>query len=91
MKKRELMDEITNFIEYYTSDDAERMKMGDTLIDYMLDVYQAPVKQVSFRYEREGDMYIVRRIDFPTFKIHASEKESYVTSFIELGYEVQVN
>jgi hypothetical protein len=90
MKKRELMDEITNFIEYYTSDDAERMKMGDTLIDYMLDVYQAPVKEVHFRYEREGNMYIVRRNDFPTFKIYASEKESYVTSFIELGYEVHV-
>lgn len=90
MKKRELMDEITNFIEYYTSDDAERMKMGDTLIDYMLDVYQAPVKEVHFRYEREGNMYIVRRNDFPTFKIYASEKESYVTSFIELGYEVNV-
>ena len=84
------MDEITNFIEYYTSDDAERMKMGDTLIDYMLDVYQAPVKEVHFRYEREGNMYIVRRNDFPTFKIYASEKESYVTSFIELGYEVHV-
>ena len=90
MKKRELMDEITNFIEYYTSDDAERMKMGDTLIDYMLDVYQAPVKEVRLRYEREGDMYIVKRNDFPTFKINASEKESYVTSFIELGYEVHV-
>jgi hypothetical protein len=90
MKKRELMDEINNFIEYYTSDDAERMKMGDTLIDYMLDVYQAPVKEVHFRYEREGNMYIVRRNDFPTFKIYASEKESYVTSFIELGYEVNV-
>jgi hypothetical protein len=90
MKKRELMDEITNFIEYYTSDDAERMKMGDTLIDYMLDVYQAPVKEVHFRYEREGNMYIVRRDDFPTFKIYASEKESYVTSFTELGYEVHV-
>jgi hypothetical protein len=90
MKKREMMDEITNFIEYYTSDDTERMKMGDTLIDYMLDVYQAPVKEVFFRYEREGDMIIVKRNNFPTFKIYASEKQSYIASFTELGYEIHV-
>lgn len=90
MKKRELMDEITNFIEYYTSDDTERMNMEKVLLDYMLDVYQAPLKEVFFRYEREGDIYIVKRNDFPAFKIYASEKQSYIDSFTELGYEIHV-
>jgi hypothetical protein len=90
MKKREMMDEITNFIEYYTSDDTERMKMGDTLIDYMLDVYQAPVKQVKIVYNRESEKYIVKGDNFPSFKIQPDEKNQYVESFVKMGYEVYV-
>jgi len=90
MKKRELMNEITNFIEYYTSDDTERQKMSDTLLDYMLDVYQEPIKEVYFRYEREEGVYVVKRNDFPTFKIYKSEKESYIDSFSKLGYTIHV-
>lgn len=91
MTKRQLMDEIRNFIEYYTSNESERIMMDDTLIDYMLEVYQPPVKQVSFRYDREFDGYVVRRSDgYPDFKIHSSERESYTKSFVELGYEVHV-
>ena len=90
MKKRELMDEINNFIEYYTSDDNERQKMSDALLDYMLDVHQEPIKEVYFRYNREEGVYVVKRNDFPTFKIYASEKESYIESFTKLGYTIHV-
>lgn len=91
MTKRELFDEIENFINYYTSNEEEAVRMFDTLKDYMLEVYQPPVKQVSFRYDREFDGYVVRRSDgYPEFKIYSSERESYTKSFVELGYEVHV-
>jgi hypothetical protein len=90
MKKRELMDEINNFIEYYTSNDAERQQMSDALLDYMLDVHQEPIKEVYFRHNREEGVYVVKRNDFPTFKIYASEKESYIESFSKLGYTIHV-
>ena len=90
MSKNEMHDAIENFINYYTSDEETAVRMFETLKDYMDDVYEETEKHVFFRYEREGDMYIVKRNDFPTFKIYASERESYVTSFTELGYEVHV-
>jgi len=88
MKKRELMDEITNFIEYYTSDDTERIKMGETLIDYMLDVYEAPAKNV--RFVRKPDSVIVRTDNMPEFKILPSESENYQRQFLDLGYTIYV-
>jgi hypothetical protein len=89
MKKKELMDEITNFIEYYTSDDAERIKMGDTLIDYMLDVYESPAKNV--RFVRKPDSVLVRMDNMPEFKILPSESESYQKQFLELGYTIYIS
>ena len=88
MKKKELMDEITNFIEYYTSDDAERIKMGDTLIDYMLDVYESPAKNVRFI---RGELIIVRVDNMPEFKILPSELERYKIQFLRLGYTIYVS
>jgi len=88
MNKRQLMDEITNFIEYYTSDDAERQKMSDTLLDYMLDVYQEPEKHVYFR--REPDLINVRVDGMPEFKIAPSEIEKYTKQFLQLKYVVHV-
>jgi hypothetical protein len=35
-------DEISNFILYYTSDDADRMLMHSCLNDYMNEVYETP-------------------------------------------------
>ena len=88
MKKKELMDEITNFIEYYTSDDAERIKMGDTLIDYMLDVYESPAKNVRFI---RGELIVVRVDNMPEFKILPSESESYQKQFLDLGYTIYIS
>lgn len=90
MNKQQIADEIENFINYYTSDEETAVRMFNTLKDYMDEVYEEARKKVVFRYEREGDMYIVKRNDFPTFKIYASEKQSYIASFTELGYEIHV-
>ena len=38
-KQQQVIDEVTNFIEYYTSDDELRMKMQQALQDYMKEVY----------------------------------------------------
>jgi hypothetical protein len=88
MKKRELMDEIRNFIEYYTSDDNERMQMDDSLIDYMLDVYTEQSKNVHFF--REGEFYLVNSLNVPQFKIHKDEKDFYVSQYLNLGYTAHI-
>lgn len=38
MDKKQIIGEITNFIEYYTSDDLERDKMFSILEDYINEV-----------------------------------------------------
>ena len=38
MNKQQLIDEIVNFIEYYTSDNLEREKMLSILEDYINEV-----------------------------------------------------
>lgn len=83
------MDEITNFIEYYTSDDAERVKMRDTLIDYMLEVYEAPDKPA--RFIRTPDSIIVRMDNMPEFKILPSEFDHYKRQFLDLGYTIHIS
>jgi len=88
MKKRKLMDEITNFIEYYTSDDAERQQMSDALLDYLLDVYQESSRDVYFT--RQGEFYMVKSSDVTEFKIHANEKEFYMSKYLDLKYTVHV-
>jgi hypothetical protein len=39
IKNTEVMDEIRNFIEYYTSDEQEGIRMFNTLEDYMKEVH----------------------------------------------------
>jgi hypothetical protein len=41
IKNTEVMDEVNNFIEYYTSDDDLRNKMYRSLIDYVKEVHNA--------------------------------------------------
>jgi hypothetical protein len=88
MNKRQLMDEVNNFIEYYTSDDAERQKMSDTLLDYMLDVYNEPIKEVYFI--REGNVYRVQSDYHPKFYINVDEKDEYISKYMKLKYIVHV-
>jgi hypothetical protein len=82
------MDEVNNFIEYYTSDDAERQKMSDTLLDYMLDVYNEPIKEVYFI--REGNVYRVQSDYHPKFYINVDEKDEYISKYMKLKYIVHV-
>lgn len=88
MTKRQVMDSMSNFIEYYSSDDQERMKMQEVLLDYMLEVYEHPVQEVHFR--RDGEFYWVVRQDYPTFKIHQDDREQYTQQFLKLKFEVHV-
>jgi hypothetical protein len=88
MNKRQLMDEITNFIEYYTSSDDERQKMSDTLLDYMLDVYEDKPKEVYFI--REGNVYRVQSDYHPKFYINVDEKDEYISKYMKLKYIVHV-
>jgi hypothetical protein len=39
MSKQEVADQIRNFIEYYTSNEEEGIRMFNTLDDYMNEVY----------------------------------------------------
>jgi hypothetical protein len=39
MNKQEVEDQIRNFIEYYTSDEQEGIRMFKALKDYMKEVY----------------------------------------------------
>ena len=39
MSKQEVEDQIRNFIEYYTSNEEEGIRMFNTLDDYMNEVY----------------------------------------------------
>jgi Na+/phosphate symporter len=39
MNKQQIADEIRNFIEYYTSNEEEGIRMFNTLEDYMNEVY----------------------------------------------------
>jgi Na+/phosphate symporter len=39
MSKQEIEDQIRNFIEYYTSNEEEGIRMFNTLDDYMNEVY----------------------------------------------------
>jgi predicted transcriptional regulator len=89
MKKRELMDEIQNFIEYAYSDDVERQWMLDVARDYMLDVYEAPPKNVHFI--RKTVSVLVRVDNMPEFWILPSESESYQKQFLELGYTIYIS
>jgi hypothetical protein len=88
MNKRQMMDEINNFIEYYTSDDAERQRMSDTLLDYMLDVYQETPKEVYFI--REGNVYRVQSDYHPKFYINVDEKDEYISKYMKLKYIVHI-
>jgi len=40
MNKKRIMDEVKNFIEYYTSSDEVRQQMYLTLQDYLDEVYE---------------------------------------------------
>ena len=40
-------DEISNFIEYWTSNEAERVQMHSCLQDYMSEVYETPTYNVD--------------------------------------------
>lgn len=88
MNKRQLMDEITNFIEYYTSDDAERQKMSDTLLDYMLDVYTETQKEAYFT--REGNLYRINSEHHPQYYIRMDEKDYYISKYMNLKYIVHI-
>jgi hypothetical protein len=88
MNKRQMMDEINNFIEYYTSSDDERQKMSDTLLDYMLDVYEDKPKEVYFI--REGNVYRVKSEDAPQYYIPVDEKENYISQYMNLKRIVHV-
>lgn len=96
MTKRQLMDEITNFIEYYTSEEVERQQMGDALIDYMLDVYEEPKEVMTFTFDvRNGqDIFWKKAVGdnsperefFPIDELHL-----WVNKYRNLGWEVKVN
>ena len=51
MTKNQLIDEIQNFIEYYSSDDQERMQMREVLLDYMGEVYEEPTPSEMKTYQ----------------------------------------
>lgn len=90
MTKRQLMDEITNFIEYYTSEETERQQMGDALIDYMLDVHEEPKKVVKFsRGEQLVGVVPDGMVQF-TIPNTPSAIERYTKQFLALKYEIVV-
>lgn len=88
MKKTHVMDAMTKFIEYYTSNDQERIEIQKVLLDFMLEVYEHPVQEVYFR--REGDKYMVKGERYPTFWIDAKDREEYIQQFIKLKVDVHV-
>jgi len=58
-----ISDEISNFIEYYTSNEADRVLMHFSLQDYMSEVYERPTYtkrkyEVATDHGEEGTMTI---------------------------------
>ena len=90
------MDEITNFIEYYTSDDAERVKMQDTLRDYISEVYEEPKEVMVFTFDvRKGeDIFWKKAVGdiSPTSEYFpAEELHLWVAKYKKYGWSVEVN
>ena len=96
MKKRELMDEISNFIEYFTSNDVDRETMLDSLNDYIEEVYQEPTEVMVFTSDvRKGhDIFWKKAIadKSPTSEyIPANELHIWVAKYKAYGWDVKVN
>mgnify|MGYP006266243633 CR=1 FL=1 len=96
MNKRELMDEISNFIEYYTSDDAEREAMLNSLNDYISEVYQEQREVMVFTAdEKKGQPIFWKKaicdISPTSEYIPADELHIWVAKYKAYGWKVKVN
>ena len=96
MQKTELADEIYNFIEYFTSDDAERIEMNKVMDNYLNEVYEEPREVMVFTFDiRKGqEIYWKRAIKdtSPTSEYFpADELHKWVQKYKGYGWKVQVN
>lgn len=96
MEKKNLDNEIRNFIEYAYSDDMDRQKIFNVLKDYMDEVYQEPREVIVFTFDvRNGqDIFWKRAImdKSPTSKYFpADELHLWVAKYRAYGLEVKIN
>jgi hypothetical protein len=94
--KQEKEDVIRNFIEYYTSDDAERARMIMTLADFMEEVHEEPTEVMVFTADVKNgqDIYWKRAItdNSPTsVYIPAEELHTWVQKYKGHGWASKVN
>lgn len=96
MNRKETHDAIENFINYYTSDEQEGIRMFETLKDYMNEVYQEHREVMVFTFDvRNGqDIFWKKAVmDMsPTAEyIPADELHLWVAKYRAYGWEVKVN
>lgn len=96
MEKKNVDNEIRNFIEYAYSDDMDRQKIFNVLKDYMDEVYQEPREVMVFTFDvRNGqDIFWKRAImdKSPTSEYFpAEELHLWVAKYRAYGWEVKVN
>lgn len=96
MEKKNVDNEIRNFIEYAYSDDMDRQKIFNVLKDYMDEVYQEPREVMVFTFDvRNGqDIFWKRAImdKSPTSEYFpAEELHLWVAKYKAYGWEVKVN
>lgn len=96
MNREETHDAIENFINYYTSNEQEGIRMFETLKDYMNEVYQEKREVMVFTFDvRNGqDIFWKKAVmDMsPTAEyIPADELHLWVSKYRGYGWEVKVN
>jgi len=96
MNREETHDAIENFINYYTSNEQEGIRMFETLKDYMNEVYQEKREVMVFTFDvRNGqDIFWKKAVmDMsPTAEyISADELHLWVSKYRGYGWEVKVN
>lgn len=95
MTKKQLLDEMTKFIEYYTQDSEQRLEMGLVLLEFILDVYEYPEQEVTMVFHKEDDTYKVSikngsYYSGVSFYIKAEDREKYIQQFTKAKYTVHV-
>lgn len=94
MNKQQIADEIENFINYYTSNEEEGVRMFNTLDDYMNEVYQEPQGVMGFTLDAGNKRYMKKAIGdaSPTREFFPEEElHLWVRKYLDAGWEVKVN
>ena len=99
MNKEQLRDEVINFIEFYSSDEAERGMMTNALEDYIEEVfvesgdYVKNVMVFTFDEQIGGNRYLKKAIGdaSPTREfIPEEELHLWIKKYLDAGWEVKV-